>query len=80
MSHWTNNHGLEIVYIQPGKPAQNELTERFNRSCRQAVLKPYLFDSIACVQKKTDEWLAHYNNERPHKSLGYLAPRQYMKA
>jgi hypothetical protein len=33
------------------------LIERFGRTCREAVLTPYLFDSIEDVRQITDEWL-----------------------
>jgi putative transposase len=74
---WASKHDIEIIYIQPGKPAQNGLIERFNRSYREGILAMYLFDSIKEVQQLTDEWLDHYNFERPHKSLGYMTPGQF---
>jgi putative transposase len=37
----------------------------------------YLFDSIREVQEITDQWLEHYNFDRPHQSLGYLPPREF---
>ena len=74
---WAQQHAIEVIYIQPGKPAQNGLIERFNRSYREGVLSMYLFDSISEVQQVTDKWLEHYNFERPHGSLGYLPPSQF---
>jgi len=76
---WANLHGVEIKYIQPGKPAQNGYIERFNRSYREEVLDMYLFDSIEQVQKLTDEWLVHYNEIRPHESLGNVPPTYFAK-
>ncbi len=35
---WGEQHGIELRYIQPGKPNQNAFVERFNRSVRQEVL------------------------------------------
>lgn len=76
---WANKHDILIQYIQPGKPAQNAYIERFNRSYREAVLDMYLFRNLAQVRKLTNEWLKHYNQERPHASLGYLTPHKYIK-
>lgn len=76
---WAQKHNIEIKFIQPGKPAQNGYIERFNRSYREAILDPYLFKDISQVQKLTDEWLTHYNEERPHEALNNLTPRQFAK-
>ena len=71
---WAELHGVEIQYIQPGKPAQNGYIERFNRSYREEVLDMYLFSDLEQVQEITDEWLIHYNEVRPHESLGNVPP------
>jgi len=77
---WAKQHGITIKYIQPGKPAQNGYIERFNRSYREAILDSYLFADIHEVQQLTDDWLTHYNNERPHEALRNMTPRQYAAA
>lgn len=76
---WADKHNIEIKYIQPGKPAQNGYIERFNRTYREAILDSYLFENTIQVQRLTDEWLAHYNDERPHEALKNLSPRQYAR-
>lgn len=76
---WANKHAIQIRYIQPGKPAQNAYIERFNRTYREAVLDMYLFRNIQEVQKITNNWLAHYNNDRPHKALNNLTPRDFVQ-
>ena len=78
-AEWAKNHDVVIHYIQPGKPAQNGYVERFNRSYREAVLDMYLFENIQQVQKITNEWLQHYNEERPHDALGSLTPLAYAR-
>lgn len=77
---WAKSHGIKVLYIQPGKPAQNGYIERFNRTYREAVLDMYIFNNINEVQILTDEWLKHYNSERPHEALGNLSPWQYARS
>ena len=79
MVKWAKKHNVHILYIQPGKPAQNAYIERFNRTYREEVLDMYLFRNIADVQAITDEWMLGYNNERPHESLGNLTPQAYIE-
>ena len=74
---WAALHGIEIQFIQPGKPAQNALIERFNRTYREDILDSYLFDSLNEVEQITRQWLILYNQDRPHQSLGNLSPIQF---
>jgi putative transposase len=74
---WCKGKGIEILYIQPGKPDQNAFIERFNRTYRDGVLDAYLFDSVSDVQQITDDWIKRYNEQRPHDSLGKLPPATY---
>ena len=71
---WCRNHGVELRYIEPGKPNQNAYTERFNRTYRDEVLDLYLFDSLAQVRDITERWIRSYNEHRPHESLGRIPP------
>ncbi len=77
--NWAKSHSVAVHYIQPGKPAQNGYIERFNRSYREEVLNMYLFENLTQVQQLTDKWLVHYNENRPHESLGNLPPVQFAK-
>lgn len=79
MTAWAKRHGVKIIYIEPGKPAQNAFIERFNRTYREEVLDMNLFRNISDVQAITDQWLYEYNNERPHESLGNLTPKGYVE-
>jgi len=74
---WSREREIDVSYIQPGKPDQNALIERFSRSYRNEVLSAHLFESIADVQAITDDWLRRYNAIRPHDALGSLPPERY---
>ena len=75
---WCGAQRIGIGYIQPGKPDQNAFIEGFNRTFREEVLDAYLFDSLDQVREITDAWLATYNTERPHDSLGQVPPLTFL--
>jgi putative transposase len=74
---WCEHHGIELRYIQPGKPTQNAFVERFNKTYRNEVLDAYLFEELEQVRNITHAWMMAYNEERPHRALGRVTPKQY---
>lgn len=70
---------IEIKYTQPGKPMQNGYIERFNRFFREDILDAYNFNHIYLLQKISDKWREDYNFNHPHKSLGNISPKEYMR-
>ena len=44
---------------------------------RRELLNAYIFNSLKEVREMCAEWRKDYNEERPHKSLGYLSPLKY---
>ena len=52
--------------------------QRFNRSFRDEVLNANLFNSVDQAQEAADDWVKDYNEFRPHESLGYEAPIEFM--
>lgn len=77
VEQWCEVNKVSWHYIQPGKPTQNAFIERQNGSMRRALLNAYQFTSLKEVRAMCSEWQQDYNNERPHKALGYLSPVTY---
>ena len=77
LESWAKQKNIELLHIQPGKPAQNAYIERFNRTYREEVLDAYLFDDLQEVRYITERWLEEYNSIRPHEALQGLPPRQF---
>ena len=77
LDQWCKANKITLVFIQPGKPMQNAYVERFNGNIRRELLNAYVFTTLKEVRQKTDEWMNDYNNKRPHKSLGYKAPKEF---
>lgn len=77
LEQWCTEKKITLQFIQPGKPMQNAYIERKNGSMRRELLNAYLFNSLAEVRLLSEEWRIDYNEERPHKSLGYKSPLVY---
>ena len=76
---WAQQQGIRMLFIQPGKPAQNAYIERFNRTVRHEWLDEYLFVTIEQAQETGTEWLWRYNADRPNMALGGITPYQKLK-
>jgi putative transposase len=71
---WLAQCGVQTLYIEPGKPWQNGKEERFNGTVRDECLNLHVFTSLAEASIRLSAFRQHYNTERPHSQLGYLAP------
>lgn len=74
MFFWAQRHGVRLHFIQPGKPTQNAFVESFNGKFRDGCLNQQWFRDIDDARFIIDAWRIHYNEQRPHSSLGYLPP------
>lgn len=69
---------IQIIHIEPGKPTQNSLIERFNRTFRTEVLDCFMFSNMKEIRTFAGAWMWMYNNERPHAALNYLTPYEFL--
>jgi putative transposase len=74
---WIVAHGIGTALIDPGKPWQNGATESFNGKFRDECLSLEWFRSRAEAKAVIETWRRHYNDVRPHSSLGYLTPAAF---
>lgn len=65
---------VKTAFITPGSPWENGFNERFNGSLRDELLNGEVFYSIAEARAMVEMWRKHYNEVRPHSSLGYKPP------
>ncbi len=76
---WAQQQGISVLFIQPGKPAQNAYIERFHRTVRHEWLDEHLFVTIEHAQATGTEWLWRDNADRPNMDLGGITPYQKLK-
>jgi putative transposase len=77
LDQWAYEHGVELQFIEPGKPVQNALIESFNGRFRDECLNQHWFLSLAQARGIVEGWRLDYNRARPHSSLGYRTPEEY---
>jgi len=74
MQTWAASNGVELRFIQPGKPVQNAYIESFNSRFRDECLSQHWFASLSHMRSVIDNWREDYNHRRPHSALGYVPP------
>jgi len=75
---WITDQGIDTALIDPGKPWQNGVGESFNGKFRDECLSLEWFRSRAEARVVIEGWRRHYNQVRPHSSLGYLTPAEFI--
>ena len=75
---WIRSQGIATALIEPGKPWQNGVTESFNGKFRDECLSLEWFRSRVEAKVVIEQWRRHFNEVRPHSSLGYLTPAEFV--
>jgi len=77
---WAYQHGVQLVFIDPGQPIQNAHVESFNGKVRDEFLNEHWFTSIAEAQVLGRAFRIDFNTVRPHSSLKYLTPEEFVRS
>ena len=77
MQTWAAKNGVELRFIQPGKPVQNAYIESFNAKFRDECLNDHYFNTLAHARAVITDWRRDYNQTRPHSSLGRMPPAEF---
>ena len=67
-------NGIEHLLTQPRSPTTTGKIERFHRTLRTEFDTTRVFRTIKVAQQALDEWVADYNTNREHSSIGDLTP------
>jgi len=75
---WAQEHAVELLFIQPGKPTRNAFIESFNSRVRDELLMTHRFRTIFEVRAAADEWRNEYNIKHSHSSLDGMTPEEFL--
>jgi len=78
LEDWAYRRGVQLDFIQPGKPVENAFIESCNGRLRDECLNVHQFASLAEAQAIIEAWRVDYNTRRPHSSLGHLTPSEFV--
>ena len=74
---WLGDAGIDTALIDPWKPWQNATDESFNGKFRDEFLSLQWFRYRIDAKVGIEQWRQHYNEVRPHSSLGSLTPAEF---
>lgn len=77
---WCEVRSVDVHFIDPGKPVQNALVESFNARFRDECLNEHWFVGLSHARQIIRTYRQQYNEDRPHSSLGYMTPKDFLTA
>ena len=79
MDRWAYANGVDLDFIDPGKPQQNAYIESFNGKLRDECLNEHWFSNLREARRIATEYERQYNTDRPHSSLGNCTPEEFAR-
>jgi acetyltransferase-like isoleucine patch superfamily enzyme len=68
------DNGIDHILTAPRSPTTTGKVERWHKTLRAEFLNGETFASLADAQARLDDWVHHYNHERPHQGIGRVPP------
>ena len=70
LADWAEKRGVDMEFIQPGKPTQNSYIERLNRTFRHGRV----FRNVEEVRTAVGAFIARYNREWRVEKNRFFSP------
>ena len=80
MDQWAYKRGVELHFIEPGKPNQNAFAESFNGRFRDECLNEHWFTDLTDAEEKIEAWRIDYNINRGRQVAGWKTPAEVAAA
>ena len=77
--NWLKDANIDTVLNDPGKPWQNGTNESFNGKFRDECLGMEWFRNRMEAKAVIEDWRVHFNEDRPHSSVGYKTPKAFRR-
>jgi len=75
LSVWWLRLGIRVEFTRRARPGDNGAHEQFHGCYQREVVAATAADRRA-MQRRSTQWLASYNHQRPHEALGQRTPAQ----
>ncbi len=76
LDQWADERGIQLRFIEPGKPVQNAFVESVHGRLRDECLNRHRFLSLADARRIVEDWREDDDRARPHSALGYRTPAE----
>ena len=80
VDQWAYERGVQLHFIEPGKPVQNAFVESFHGRLRDECLDRHWFVGLSDARHTIESWRQDYNQSRPHSALDYRPPEAFRQA
>ena len=71
--------GMTHVRTSPFYPQSNGKLERYHKTIKNECIRPKVLFSLEEARDQITNYIRHYNEERLHSSIGYVAPKDKLE-